>query len=60
MSLKKKDKKKESSGRSVEEDLQRLDDAGLTEGQKTDKEQKLPDTKEQQKTGDTTRSDRRL
>ena len=53
-------------GRSVKEDLQRLDEAGINLGTSSDensdseKEKDIPDTKKQQQTGDTTRSDRRL
>jgi hypothetical protein len=55
-----------NKGRSVKEDLQRLDDAGINLGTASDEESKpkeekgIPDTKKQQQTGETTRSDRRL
>jgi hypothetical protein len=61
MNLKKNDDKKNNSGRSVEEDLQRLQESGINvDPAKDPKEGPLPETKEQQKTGDTERSDRRL
>ena len=62
MSIKKKTNKR--SGGSLEKDIKRLQESGLIEEQdkqvvKKDKHG-TPSTKEQQKTGDTERSDRRL
>ncbi len=51
-------------GRSLEEDLQRLQESGLIDEKDKEVSRKDkhgdPDTTEQQKTGDTERSDRRL
>jgi hypothetical protein len=61
MSLKKNDTDKDNQGRSVEEDLERLQESGINvDPEKDPKEGPLPETKEQQKTGNTERSDRRL
>jgi len=63
MSIKKKTNNPET-GRSLEEDIERLQESGLIEekDKQVVKEDKHgdPDTREQQKTGDTERSDRRL
>ena len=64
MSLKQPQKNANQKGRSLEEDIERLEDAGLIS--KKDKEEVPTDedgkvsTKEQQQTGNTERSDRRL
>lgn len=55
-----------TSGRTVKEDLERLDQAGINldeqspEQKKVEHQEGVPDTKKQQETGDTERSDRRL
>jgi len=63
MSIKKKTNDPQT-GRSLEEDIERLQQSGLIEEKDKEvvKEDKHgdPETKEQQRTGDTERSDRRL
>ncbi|HRO41428.1 MAG TPA: hypothetical protein PL009_01245 [Flavipsychrobacter sp.] len=59
-----KQKTNNDNGGSLEKDIEKLQDAGLIQEKDKAEEKKDkhgdPDTKQQQKTGDTERSDRRL
>ena len=64
MSLKKENTSGPENEEKLQEDLEKLEESGLLadkeDMEKQSSEKNLPDTKEQQKTGDTSRSDRRL